>query len=167
MNYDRPTPIQKHAVPLVLGGRDVMCCAQTGSGKTCAFLLPTIVSVANEGVVGGVGGGARGGDGRARPAIVVLAPTRELASQIHLEARKLCAGSSVRSVCVYGGAKARGQLQELAWGVDVLVATPGRLTDFVERNLITFEDVRYLILDEADRMLDMGTFYGFFKLKVV
>lgn len=86
----------------------------------------------------------------------MLAPTRELASQIELEAQKLCNRSALRPVCVYGGAAQRAQLQQLALGVDILVATPGRLTDFVERGLVTLSAVVFLVLDEADRMLDMG-----------
>ena len=160
MGYARPTPVQKHAVPFALGGRDVMCCAQTGSGKTCAFLLPVVAHLGN------AGGGAstvlpyfaRGGADQvaAAPRCVVLAPTRELAIQIDLEAKKLCNRSGLSPVVVYGGAKARPQLLELARGVDICVATPGRLIDFIDRGVCTMAYVEYLVLDEADRMLDMG-----------
>jgi superfamily II DNA/RNA helicase len=148
MNYAQTTPIQSYAVPLGLGGHDLMCCAQTGSGKTAAFLIPIVAQLASS---------KRGlWTMEVKPSAVVMAPTRELASQIHLEAQKLCHGSNLRAVCVYGGAKARPQLSELARGCDVLVATPGRLTDFVERGTVSLEGVQALVLDEADRMLDMG-----------
>ena len=94
--------------------------------------------------------------GAARPRAVVLAPTRELASQIDLEAQKLTNRSALRPVCVYGGADQRGQARALALGADVVVATPGRLIDFVSRRVASLNEVRFLVLDEADRMLDMG-----------
>jgi ATP-dependent RNA helicase DDX3X len=160
MGYQRPTPIQKHAIPIAINGGDLMCSAQTGSGKTCAFLLPTIgrfwqiaCSSADEtnrlrGVV----------DPRspASPSALILAPTRELAIQIMHEAEKLCFGSPIRTQVVYGGAQAGGQLAQLALGVDILVATPGRLIDFIDRGVVSLARTTFLILDEADRMLDMG-----------
>eukprot|EP00613_Pedinella_sp_CCMP2098_P075128 CAMPEP_0171923748 /NCGR_PEP_ID=MMETSP0993-20121228/22419_1 /TAXON_ID=483369 /ORGANISM="non described non described, Strain CCMP2098" /LENGTH=565 /DNA_ID=CAMNT_0012561849 /DNA_START=29 /DNA_END=1723 /DNA_ORIENTATION=+ len=153
MGYSVPTPIQKHAVPLALDGRaDLMCCAQTGSGKTCAFLLPSIALIATSGGLPLLS--AR--ETPARPRVLVLAPTRELAIQIQVEAMKLTFGSAYFASVVYGGASARGQLEELAQGVDVLVATPGRLSDFLERGLVSLACCKVLILDEADRMLDMG-----------
>ncbi|EJK62236.1 hypothetical protein THAOC_17160 [Thalassiosira oceanica] len=167
MNYTSPTPIQRHSVPLASAGEDLMCCAQTGSGKTCAFLLPVVSSMTRSaGRWGGGGWGGEVGD-PASPSCVVLAPTRELALQIELEAQKLThvpdrEDVPVDTVCVYGGAKARGQLQQLAVASRrpsaalLVVATPGRLTDFVERNLVSLNDVAFLVLDEADRMLDMG-----------
>lgn len=90
------------------------------------------------------------------PRAIILAPTRELASQIHLEARKICFGSDIKTVTVYGGADIRAQLVELSTGCDLVVATPGRLTDLVDRGIISLSQVEFLILDEADRMLDMG-----------
>ena len=152
MRYARPTPIQRHAIPLALAGKDLMCCAQTGSGKTCAFLLP---------IVSALGRGDRveqrpDPSGPAASSALVMAPTRELVLQIHLESRKLCNRSGLSAVVVYGGAPARGQLQQLAQGADVLVATPGRLIDFVDRGVISLACTRFLVLDEADRMLDMG-----------
>jgi ATP-dependent RNA helicase DDX3X len=102
-------------------------------------------------------------DGRgALPKAIVLAPTRELASQIHLDARRLTFGSSARSVCVYGGNDIRNQLVELCLGCDVIVATPGRLNDLVERGIVSLSQVNFLVLDEADRMLDMGFEVSFF-----
>lgn len=156
MRYDRPTPIQKHAVPLALGGHDLMCCAQTGSGKTCAFLLPVVVKLSAVGVgsQSHTAGAMRAGT--ASPQALVLAPTRELASQIELEAEKLCCWSQLKCVCVYGGAAAKGQLTQMAQGCHILVATPGRLTDFLNRDLVSLSAIQFLVLDEADRMLDMG-----------
>jgi len=155
MRYSIPTPIQKHALPLALQGKDLMSCAQTGSGKTAAFLLPIVASLS--------GPGRRpacaidGPDDPALPRCVIMAPTRELIQQIHLEALKCCFNSGgLRAVVVYGGANARQQLAELARGCDIAVATPGRLTDFVDRWLVELRKVEHLVLDEADRMLDMG-----------
>lgn len=90
------------------------------------------------------------------PTCVILAPTRELASQIHLEAYKLCVGSTIRSVCLYGGADIKRQLSELSFGCDIIIATPGRLNDIVERGIISLSKVKILAFDEGDRMLDMG-----------
>jgi ATP-dependent RNA helicase DDX3X len=152
MRYRAPTPIQKHAVPLALAGCDLMCCAQTGSGKTMAFLLPICAALAApDGASSTVGT-----TGAARPQAVVMAPTRELAVQIELEAEKLSSRSALRCVTVYGGANQRAQARNLALGVDLIVATPGRLIDFVGRGVVQLGSVRFLVLDEADRMLDMG-----------
>ena len=159
--YKRPTPIQAHCLPLALDDKnDLMSCAQTGSGKTCAFLVPAISRLdpnARE------GSSDKKGSLAASPSVVVMAPTRELAIQIHHEARRLAfddeANAAVappRAVVVYGGADAKAQLRELARGCDVLVATPGRLTDFVDRGVVSLSNTKRLILDEADRMLDMG-----------
>ena len=133
MRYGEPTPIQKHAIPVALAGRDLMCCAQTGSGKTCAFLMPVVMhlQVASKWADHFVNGAS------AAPSALVLAPTRELAIQIELEAQKLCNGSGILAAVVYGGANARGQLTRLADGVDIVVATPGRLQDFVDRKLVS------------------------------
>lgn len=153
MRYKKPTPIQAHSIPVALSGRDVMCCAQTGSGKTCAFLLPVISELTQA----GRNHAERFTGITSCPEVVVLAPTRELASQIHVEALKLTYSSQIISVVVYGGVSARDQLQGLARGADIVVATPGRLQDFFNREIIvSFSKTRFLILDEADRMLDMG-----------
>jgi len=156
MNYSTPTPIQRHCVPLSLSGKfDVMACAQTGSGKTVAFLVPLVAHIASQPKVKvGKGGGPRVTP--AMPSAVVVAPTRELAIQIELEAHKLTFSSALHCVCVYGGAPTRVQLALLAKGVDILVATPGRLTDFLQRGLIKLAATKFVVLDEADRMLDMG-----------
>jgi len=150
--YATPTPIQRHAVPLGLAGHDLMCVAQTGSGKTCGFLLPVMARLLKDG-----SGSVRFGPNQpASPSAVVMAPTRELAVQIHEEARRLSFLTRLRSCVVYGGAAAGGQLRDLAAGVDICVATPGRLQDFVDRGVISLAGSRVLVLDEADRMLDMG-----------
>jgi len=153
MKYEKPTPIQAHAIPVALAERDLMCCAQTGSGKTCAFLLPVVSALSQS----GRSRNERFTGTASSPEVVVLAPTRELASQIHLEALKLTYSSQIVSVVVYGGVSVRDQLQGLARGADIVVATPGRLQDFFNREIIiSFSKTRFLILDEADRMLDMG-----------
>ena len=125
MGYVRPTPIQRHAIPVALRGFDIMCCAQTGSGKTAAFLTPIACSFGSGSVADLLHQRTFGPEDPASPLALVLAPTRELASQIHHEAVKLCFGSGHRCLCVYGGASASGQLSQLALGVDILVATPG------------------------------------------
>jgi ATP-dependent RNA helicase DDX3X len=135
MRYTAPTPIQSHAVPLGIANRDLMCCAQTGSGKTAAFLIPCIAALArnnHNSIVPNLG---------TAPAAIVLSPTRELTSQIHLEALKLCNGSAMRAVVVYGGASSREQLAQLAAGCDICVATPGRLSDFCERGVVSLSKV--------------------------
>lgn len=156
--YSVPTPVQKYAVPIVGGGRDLMACAQTGSGKTAAFLLPTLSKLFDEGPEKRYqptpDPRARGD--KAYPSALVLAPTRELAAQIYDEAKKFTYRSWVRPCVVYGGADARTQLADLARGCDLLCATPGRLADLIERRKISLAGIKYLILDEADRMLDMG-----------
>jgi len=150
--YDRPTPVQKHSVPIVTGGRDCMACAQTGSGKTCAFMLPCLESLLRSGPPNYRSGGRP----KAMPCALVLAPTRELAVQIHVECLKFAFDTGIQCCIVYGGADMREQRMELDRGCDVLVATPGRLTDMCERGNVSLELIQFFILDEADRMLDMG-----------
>ena len=159
MKYSVPTPIQRHTIPLSLAGHDVMACAQTGSGKTVAFLLPVISTAVRLGQAPP----PLKNKTPARPSALVLAPTRELAMQIEVECEKLCfaappppSGAGLWTVCAYGGANARPQLEALANGVEVLIATPGRLTDYLERDLVSLARCGILVLDEADRMLDMG-----------
>jgi ATP-dependent RNA helicase DDX3X len=154
--YTTPTPVQKNSIPVIMAGRDLMSCAQTGSGKTAAFLVPILNNIYKDGPPPGQGGG--GGYGRRKqfPLALVLAPTRELATQIFEEARKFCYRSKVRPAVVYGGANVGDQMRELERGCHLLVATPGRLVDFLERGKISLEYCKYLCLDEADRMLDMG-----------
>ncbi|KKY19542.1 putative atp-dependent rna helicase ded1 [Diplodia seriata] len=157
--YKVPTPVQKYSIPIVMGGRDLMACAQTGSGKTGGFLFPILSQAFQNGpsAIPQQGGGV--GYGRSRkayPTSLILAPTRELVSQIFDEARKFAYRSWVRPCVVYGGADIGSQLRQIERGCDLLVATPGRLVDLMERGRISLQNIKYLVLDEADRMLDMG-----------
>jgi ATP-dependent RNA helicase RhlE len=142
LGYTEPTPIQRQAIPVVLSGHDLIGCAETGTGKTAAFLLPIIQRLSE----------------RARPGIrvLVLAPTRELALQIQKNYGEYNHIKNNRSVIVIGGASTRTQIAELRRGATVLIATPGRLLDLQERGAIDLSTVEVLVLDEADRMLDMG-----------
>ncbi|KAK4546185.1 DEAD-box ATP-dependent RNA helicase [Oleoguttula mirabilis] len=155
--YKVPTPVQKYSIPIVMGGRDLMACAQTGSGKTGGFLFPILSQAFQNGPSNATpqqGGFQR--QRKAMPTSLILAPTRELVSQIHEEARKFCYRSWVRPCVVYGGADIGSQLRSIERGCDLLVATPGRLVDLIERGRISLANIKYLVLDEADRMLDMG-----------
>ncbi|GER47007.1 ATP-dependent RNA helicase ded1 [Striga asiatica] len=155
--YVSPTPIQRHAIPAAMAGRDLMACAQTGSGKTAAFCFPIINGVMLDKERGKtLNGGRVGPTHLASPLSLILAPTRELACQIHDEATKFSYQTGVRVVAVYGGAPIFQQLRKLEMGVEILVATPGRLVDMIERGRVSLSKVKYLALDEADRMLDMG-----------
>lgn len=158
-SYKTPTPVQKYSIPIVMGGRDLMACAQTGSGKTGGFLFPIL----SQAFINGPStpsqqpGGAMGYRARkALPTSLILAPTRELVSQIYEESRKFAYRSWVRPCVVYGGADIGTQLRSMERGCDLLVATPGRLVDLIERGRISLGNIKYLVLDEADRMLDMG-----------
>lgn len=153
-NYTKPTPVQKYSIPIGLAGRDLMACAQTGSGKTAGFLFPTLISLMKS--------GARpipentGSKLKNYPNALILAPTRELVSQIYEESLKFCYCTGIRPVVIYGGTDINRQIRDLNMGVDLLVATPGRLLDLIERSEVGMNNVQFLILDEADRMLDMG-----------
>lgn len=155
VGYSTPTPCQKFAVPCGLVGRDVMCCAQTGSGKTAAFLIPIIGRMMkhHEKPMGTL---EVPFEGAVVPDTLVMTPTRELCIQIFEEAQKFCHRTPYNVNRVYGGAKAKEQQVEIAKGADLLVATPGRLKDFMSRGIVAVEKVHVLVLDEADRMLDMG-----------
>lgn len=156
--YAVPTPVQKYSIPIVMGGRDLMACAQTGSGKTGGFLFPILSQAFQTGpsAVPPSQGSGYGRQRKACPTSLILAPTRELVSQIFDEARKFAYRSWVRPCVVYGGADIGSQLRSIERGCDLLVATPGRLVDLIERGRISLASIKYLILDEADRMLDMG-----------
>ncbi|XP_051753231.1 DEAD-box helicase 3 X-linked b isoform X3 [Ctenopharyngodon idella] len=161
--YTRPTPVQKYAIPIIKSKRDLMACAQTGSGKTAAFLLPVLSQIYTEGpgealqaVKNSAQENGKYGRRKQYPIALVLAPTRELALQIYDEARKFAYRSHVRPCVVYGGADIGQQIRELERGCHLLVATPGRLVDMMERGKIGLDYCNYLVLDEADRMLDMG-----------
>nr|BAB13308.1 vasa-related protein CnVAS2 [Hydra vulgaris] len=150
--YKEPTPIQKYAIPAILAKRDVMACAQTGSGKTASFLLPIITNLMNEGL-DNIDSNI---DGVALPLAAILAPTRELVVQLFTEARKFSYNSSLKPVVLYGGVAVAHQADRLRMGCHLLVATPGRLEDFIKRGKVNFQNLKYLILDEADKMIDMG-----------
>src|SRR5262245_6578636 len=141
-NYHEPTPIQAAFIPPALTGRDVIGQAQTGTGKTAAFLLPYLNSWRDINEPG--------------PQALVLAPTRELVAQVSEEARKLLPSRHCRVLPIYGGQRFRGQLTELQKGCNIVVGTPGRLLDHLSRGTLQLGRVRYVVLDEADRMLDIG-----------
>jgi ATP-dependent RNA helicase RhlE len=139
--YTHPTPIQSEAIPLALKGRDLIGLAQTGTGKTAAFTLPIIDRLL---------------EGPRRTRVLILTPTRELAAQVEESFVKYSKGSGLSVVAVYGGVGLEPQEKALRRGVDVVVATPGRLLDHLERRNVSFDNLEILVLDEADRMLDMG-----------
>ncbi|KAL0586724.1 ATP-dependent RNA helicase DDX3Y [Plecturocebus cupreus] len=156
--YTCPTPVQKHAIPIIKGKRDLMACAQTGSGKTAAFLLPILSQISTDGPGEALKAVKENGRYRRRkqyPISLVLAPTRELAVQIYEEARKFSYRSRVRPCVACGGADVGQQIRDLERGCHLLVATPGRLMDMMERGKIALDFCKYLVLDEADRMLDV------------
>ena len=146
MGFDAPTPIQAQAIPHGLNGRDVLGLAQTGTGKTAAFGLPLVAQMMNH-----------GGKPASRTVHgLVLAPTRELAGQIAATLRELTDGTRLRIAVVVGGQSIGAQIRRLERGIDILVATPGRLIDLLDRGALTLDAARFLVLDEADQMLDMG-----------
>ncbi|MCB1961399.1 MAG: DEAD/DEAH box helicase, partial [Rhodocyclaceae bacterium] len=146
--YAEPTPIQSQAIPVVLAGRDVMGGAQTGTGKTASFTLPLLQRLAPH---------ANTSTSPARHPIraLVLAPTRELAMQVHESVLTYAKHLPLRATCIYGGVDMRAQMDILRGGVEIVVATPGRLLDHVQQKSINLGQVQMLVLDEADRMLDM------------
>ncbi len=154
MGLNDPTPIQRQAIPQVMNGRDVMGLAQTGTGKTAAFGVPLIAHLMEHGQ---------------RPAprsvhALILAPTRELATQISVNLRDYAAGTAIKSAMVVGGQSINRQINRLERGVDILVATPGRLLDLLDRRAVLLNDARFLVLDEADQMLDMGFIHDLRKI---
>ncbi|KAF4945698.1 hypothetical protein FSARC_14387, partial [Fusarium sarcochroum] len=144
--FPAPTAIQSQGWPMALTGRDVVGIAETGSGKTLTYCLPSIVHINAQPLLAP-------GDG---PIVLVLAPTRELAVQIQEEMKKFGRSSRIRNTCVYGGVPKGPQIRDLSRGVEVCIATPGRLIDMLEAGKTNLRRVTYLVLDEADRMLDMG-----------
>ena len=142
--FDKPTAVQAQGWPMALSGRDMVAVAETGSGKTLSFLLPSFVHIQAQPAI-------RFGDG---PIALVLAPTRELAKQIEMECRKF--GDRISCTCLYGGAPKGPQIRDLRKGVEIVIATPGRLIDLLEMGRTNLKRVTYLVMDEADRMLDMG-----------
>lgn len=154
--FTKPTPVQKYSVPIVAKGRDLMACAQTGSGKTGGFLFPVLSECFKNGPLPVPDTAGPFSYNKVYPTVLIMAPTRELVSQIFEEAKKFCYRSWVRPAVAYGGVDIGQQMRTLQRGCDLLVAAPGRLTDMLERNRVSLANVKYLILDEADRMLDMG-----------
>ncbi|KAL5983523.1 hypothetical protein ACLOJK_017610 [Asimina triloba] len=144
--YEKPTPIQCQALPIVLSGRDIIGIAKTGSGKTAAFVLPMIVHIMDQPELSKEEG----------PIGVICAPTRELAHQIYLEAKKFSKSHGIRVAAVYGGISKLDQFKELKAGCEIVVATPGRLIDLLKMKALTMMRATYLVLDEADRMFDLG-----------
>ena len=143
MGYDQPTPVQEQAIPLVLKGRDIVAAAQTGTGKTAAFTLPAMDGLEH----------AKNGQG---PLMLVVTPTRELAQQIGDVASQVAVSTHHRITTVVGGLSYNPQIERLKRGCDVLIATPGRLIDLMDQKAVNLSNVKVLVLDEADRMLDMG-----------
>jgi ATP-dependent RNA helicase RhlE len=140
MGYMDPTPIQLQAFPIVLGGKDLIGASQTGTGKTAAFMLPLLSKLKEHGKL----------------RILILEPTRELAAQVDVASRDYSRFSNIRTSVIYGGVGYGQQLSDLKAGMDVLVATPGRLLDHLEQGNVKLDTIEHLVLDEADRMLDMG-----------
>ena len=175
LGFNAPTPVQAAAIPAVLAGKDVVASAQTGTGKTAAFMLPTLQRIAVEKPHeaenpdakehdasakpnAAAGRGAKRGDAKrnAYPRALIITPTRELAAQIDNVAKSVCASTGQQAVIVTGGARYKHQITALQKGCDVLVATPGRLIDLLDKKHTSLENIQVLVLDEADRMLDMG-----------
>lgn len=175
LGFNAPTPVQAAAIPAVLAGKDVVASAQTGTGKTAAFMLPTLQRIAVEKPSGAekpdakepnasakpnaaAGRGAKRGDAKRNtyPRALIITPTRELAAQIDTVAKSVCTSTGQQAVIVTGGARYKHQITALQKGCDVLVATPGRLIDLLDKKHTSLENIQVLVLDEADRMLDMG-----------
>ena len=151
--YDQPTPIQREAIPAILAGKDVMAAAQTGTGKTAGFTLPILEQLLK---------GQRASANQAR--VLVLTPTRELAAQVAASVATYGQNLNLRSTVVFGGVKINPQMMKLRQGADVLVATPGRLLDLYQQKAVKFNNLEILVLDEADRMLDMGFIHDIRKI---
>lgn len=147
VGYQQPTPIQQQAIPAVLNNHDLMACAQTGTGKTAGFTLPILEKLSKK---------EWQGKGRRPVRALILTPTRELAAQIGENVREYSQYLNIRSLVVFGGVSINPQMMKLRGGVDILVATPGRLLDLEHQNAVDLSNVEILVLDEADRMLDMG-----------
>ncbi|MCG9767827.1 DEAD/DEAH box helicase [Pseudoalteromonas piscicida] len=145
LGFESPTPIQEKSIPLLLSGCDLIASAQTGTGKTAAFMLPILHSM----LIGGE-------QGEKSVRALILTPTRELAQQVAEHTEKLVVNTNLNVVCLYGGANIGPQEKRLRAGVDVVVATPGRLLDHLIKGTLTLKNIQHLVFDEADRMLDMG-----------
>ncbi|XP_009991296.1 PREDICTED: probable ATP-dependent RNA helicase DDX43, partial [Tauraco erythrolophus] len=146
VGFQKPTPIQSQAWPIILQGIDLIGIAQTGTGKTLAYLIPGFIHLTSQPI---------SKDQRGGPGMLVLAPTRELALQVEAECLKYTY-KGIKSICIYGGGDRKEQIHVVTKGVDIVIATPGRLNDLQMNNFINLKSITYLVLDEADRMLDMG-----------
>jgi ATP-dependent RNA helicase RhlE len=144
--YSAPTKIQEQSIPHILAGKDLFGCAQTGTGKTAAFALPILQNLTLD----------RAKNQYRGIQALILAPTRELALQIHESFLTYGTGTGLKSACIYGGVSQEMQVKKLKAGVEIMVATPGRLLDLIQQRIIKLDTIRYFVLDEADRMLDMG-----------
>ena len=140
--YENPTPIQEKVIPLGLNGHDIIGVAQTGTGKTAAFLLPTLMKIKY----------AQGDDAR----VLILEPTRELAIQVEEECKKFCEYTDLRYLAIYGGIGPKTQIETIEKGIDIIIATPGRFWDLYKKGVISTKFIKTFIIDEADRMMDMG-----------
>ncbi len=160
LGYTKPTPIQAQSIPILLKGKDLLGCAQTGTGKTAAFAIPILQQmVQNRGRFV-----AKARKGKRRIKTLVVTPTRELAIQIQESFTEYGIHTGLHNTVIFGGVKQGAQVQKLNRGVDVLVATPGRLLDLIHQGYITLNDIEYFVLDEADQMLDMGFIHDIKKI---
>ena len=151
--YTTPTPIQEKAIPIVLDGNDVLAAAQTGTGKTASFTLPLLQQLQKQPP-----------SGKRRIRALVLTPTRELAAQVHDNIVELARYLDLKSTVIFGGVSEKPQISTLNKGVDILIATPGRLLDLHSRGFCSFDALEFFVLDEADRMLDMGFIHDIKKI---
>ncbi len=142
VGFSQPTEIQKRCIPIILGGQNIIGIAQTGTGKTASYLIPIIMKVKFARAFG--------------PSALILVPTKELAVQVSDHAKKLCAYTDLRVISIYGGVGTKGQIELLSQGVDIMVATPGRFMELYLKKEIQLKEVKALVIDEADRMMDMG-----------
>ncbi|MGE0567059.1 MAG: DEAD/DEAH box helicase [Bacteroidia bacterium] len=143
IGHTKPTPIQQQAIEAILDGKDIFGCAQTGTGKTGAFALPILEKLSKQ-------------KNNINPTVLILAPTRELVIQIGESVKAYSTFLKTKHVCIYGGVSQKNQEKTLNGGVDIIIATPGRLLDLISQNILSLNKVGYFVLDEADRMLDMG-----------
>ena len=146
LNYTKPTPIQEKSIPLLLAKKDVLGCAQTGTGKTAAFAIPTIQHLEASTIAGA----------KKKIRALIITPTRELAIQIDESFKDYGKYTNIKSTVIFGGVPQSSQVNKIKAGVDVLIATPGRLLDLIDQRIFNLNDIEFFVLDEADRMLDMG-----------
>lgn len=155
LGYTNPTPIQKQSIPILLKGKDLLGCAQTGTGKTAAFAIPILQHMFNK---------KQHEKGKRRIKALVVTPTRELAIQIEESFREYGKYTKLYNTVIFGGVKQGAQVAALNRGVDILIATPGRLLDLINQGYISLKDIEYFVLDEADQMLDMGFIHDIKKI---